>query len=116
VKRPDWSSILPGYARCVRITRDQPVTFDLHAEACAEPAEKELLAALLTAEKTRRAPGNVDDLFNAFLPMIPAVNQFFESVMVMVEDQTIRENRLAILQRVSRLAEWVADLSKLEGF
>jgi glycyl-tRNA synthetase len=116
VTRPDWSKILPGYARCVRITRDQKTSFDLHPEAFCEPAEKELLAALQSAEKTNRAPGSVDDFLNAFLPMLPAVNQFFDSVMVMAEDETIRHNRLALLQRIARLAEGVADLGRLEGF
>jgi len=44
--------------------------------------------------------------------------QFFvgQDVMVMVEDEAARNNRLALLQRVSALAEGVADLSKPEGF
>lgn len=116
VQRPDWSTILPGYARCVRITRDQKTTYELNVEACVEPAEKELLSALQTAEQTECHIGSVDDFLNAFLPMLPAVNKFFESVMVMAEDQTIRENRLALLQRIAHLADGVADLSRLEGF
>jgi glycyl-tRNA synthetase beta subunit len=48
--------------------------------------------------------------------MIPAIDRFFEDVMVMTEDQTLRENRLALLQRVVRLARGVADFSRLEGF
>ena len=116
VQRADWSTILPGYARCVRITRDQETTFDLHVEACVEPAEKELLDALQTAQQTECRIGSVDDFLNVFLPMLPVVNKFFESVMVMAEDKTIRENRLALLQRIAHLADGVADLSRLEGF
>jgi len=116
VQRPDWSTILPGYARCVRITRDQPAVFILHPEACSEPAEKELLACLQTAEQTVRSAGSVGDFLQAFLPMLPAVDRFFESIMVMTEDKTIRENRLALLQRIAALADGVADLGKLEGF
>jgi glycyl-tRNA synthetase len=36
--------------------------------------------------------------------------------MVMVDDKALRENRLALLQRIASLADGVADLSKLEGF
>jgi glycyl-tRNA synthetase beta subunit len=53
---------------------------------------------------------------NAFLPMIPAVNRFFDDVLVMTEEASTRENRLGLLQRISALAEGVADMSKLEGF
>jgi glycyl-tRNA synthetase len=116
VQREDWSTILPGYARCVRITRDQKVNFDLHPQLCLEPAEKELLSALQVAEQIERGSGSVDDFLKTFLPMLPLVNKFFESVMVMAEDKVIRENRLALLQRIVHLADGVADLSKLEGF
>jgi glycyl-tRNA synthetase beta subunit len=37
-------------------------------------------------------------------------------VLIMDEDMTARENRLALLQRVAGLAGSVADLSFLEGF
>jgi glycyl-tRNA synthetase beta subunit len=58
----------------------------------------------------------VDGFLNAFLPMIPAVNRFFDDVLVMTEEASTRENRLGLLQRISALAEGVADMSKLEGF
>jgi glycyl-tRNA synthetase beta subunit len=37
-------------------------------------------------------------------------------VLVMDENQKIRENRLGLLQTISNLAAGTADLSKLEGF
>jgi len=116
VQRDDWSTILPGFARCVRITRDQEETFVLHPEICHEDAEKELFSALQVAEQGHSNPGSVDDFLKAFLPMLPIVNKFFESVMVMAEDKAIRENRLALLQRIVHLADGVADLSRLESF
>ena len=50
----------------------------------------------------------MDDFLNAFTPMIPAINAFFEDVLVMVEDEKVRQNRLALLQRIARLADGVA--------
>jgi glycyl-tRNA synthetase len=116
VARPDWEIILPAYARCVRITRDQKERLEVRPEAFAEPAESDLWAALAQAEAAAHEAGSVDDLFNAFLPMIPAINRFFEGVLVMVDDTRIRENRLGLLQRIAALAAGTADLSKLEGF
>jgi glycyl-tRNA synthetase len=116
VQRPDWQRILPAYARCVRITRDQPEKYHLNPGDLVEPAENELFASLQAAEGSRRAPGSVDDFLNAFLPMIPAINRFFDQVLVMVEEPSVRQNRLALLQRVAALADGVADLSRLEGF
>jgi len=116
VARKDWTTLLPGYARCVRITRDQKSRFEVRPEAFVEPAEKGLFAALQQAEAARRAPRSVDDFLNAFAPMIPAVNEFFDKVLVMAEDRQVQQNRLGLLQRIAALAEGVADLSKLEGF
>ena len=116
---------MDGFARCVRITRDQPggtkpaaqkQTFIVDERVFVEKEEKELYKALEKAEKSKRAEGSVDDFLNAFVPMIPAVNAFFDKVLVMAEDKKLQENRLGILQRIAALAHGVADLSKLEGF
>ena len=116
VGRPDWGSILPTYARCVRITRDFEQLFAVEQPALAEPAEVDLFTALLKAESARREPGSVSDFLNAFLPMMPAINRFFDEVLVMAEDARLRENRLGTLQRIAALAAGVAELSRLEGF
>jgi glycyl-tRNA synthetase len=116
VARPDWHTYLPAYARCVRITRAFPQVFPLDPRSFTEPAESELYAALLAAEAAPRAPGSVEDFLGAFLPMIPAVNRFFDQVLVMAEDEALQRNRLGLLQRIALLAEGVADLSRLEGF
>jgi glycyl-tRNA synthetase len=121
IARSDWNRILPAYARCVRIMRSaggaaaqayQPLPG-------SEPAEVELYAALQIAEDSlRQLPGSrtPDDFLDAFLPMIPAVDRFFEAVLVMVEDEALRLNRLALMGRIAVLAEGVADLARLEGF
>jgi glycyl-tRNA synthetase len=116
VARPDWHTILPAYARCVRITRSFEQVFPVAPESFAGHAERDLYAALLAAEAAPRAPGSVDGFLGAFLPMIPAVSRFFDQVLVMAEDETLQRNRLGLLQRIAALAGGVADLSRLEGF
>jgi glycyl-tRNA synthetase len=112
-----WETTLQSFARCVRITRSQPApTAGLNDAALTEPAERDLAAALRTAEARRRGPGSVDDFLEAFGPMVPAVSRFFEAVLVMADDPAVRANRLALLQRIVGLANGVADLSKMEGF
>jgi glycyl-tRNA synthetase len=113
---PDWSTILPAYARCVRITRDSTERFEVMPTLFQEEYEKNLYATLLVAESTSRRDGSVADFLNVFLPMIPSINRFFDTVLVMAEEINTRQNRLALLQRVVALAAGVADLSHLEGF
>lgn len=116
VVRPDWNTILPAYARCVRITRDQAQRFEVDPAAFAEKAEENLYAALTAAEKAARQPGSVEDFFAVLLPLIPIINQFFDAVLVMAEDAAVRANRLGMLQRIAALASGVADFTRLEGF
>jgi len=115
-KRSDWDQILPAYSRCVRITRDLEETYSVNPDLFTEQAEKDLYEALLKVEETPRRDGSVDDLLNAFVPIIPTINRFFDDVLVMAEDEDVRKNRLGLLQRIARLTEGIADFSKLEGF
>lgn len=116
VKRLDWHTILPAYARCVRITRGEQERYMVYPEQLIEPEERALYDSLLQAQATQRRPGSVDDFLSAFLPMIPVINRFFDTVLVMSEDRALRANRLGLLQQIVALATGVADLSRLEGF
>jgi glycyl-tRNA synthetase len=118
VTQPDWHTILPAYARCVRITRDLKETFEVDSQAFSEKAEESLYSALLLAEKSLHMARHrsADSFLTAFLPIIPDINHFFDEVLVMAEDATLRQNRLAILQRIVALGSGIADMSKLEGF
>ena len=122
VTRPDWHTILPAYARCVRIIRSASLpagTPSYQVLPGSEPAELGLLEALQSAEKKLAAlqgNGSPDAMLKAFTPIIPAVNRFFDEVLVMAEDAQVRQNRLALVGRIAALAIGVADFSRLEGF
>ena len=60
VARPDWGTILPAYARCVRITRDQKEKFTVKPEAFVEEPERKLYEAVeCAAFRLRRRRGCV---------------------------------------------------------
>jgi glycyl-tRNA synthetase len=116
VSREDWDQILPAFSRCVRITRDHAQVFQVEEALFETESEKSLYEAVRKAEAEIGTSEDVDVFLKAFLPMIPTINRFFDEVLVMVEDQGVRENRLGLLQRISGLAENIVDLSYLEGF
>jgi glycyl-tRNA synthetase len=115
-RRSDWSTLLPAYARCVRITRDQPQQYKVDPQRLSEAVEQEICQSIDRFEAAPRKPGSVNDFFTQFLPVIPVINRFFEGVLVMAEDEQVRANRLGLLQRLSNLTAGVVDLSRLEGF
>ncbi len=118
VARSDWSSLLPAYARCVRILRAasgaEAGTRHVDESLLAEPAERALFAAL---ESTAgRKPGSVDEFLHQVAGLVPAINAFFDQVLVMAEDEHLQRNRLALVAQVAHLSDGIADLSTLEGF
>jgi len=116
VAREDWPQVLAAYSRCVRITREFEETFPLDPDRFVEEASRELYAAYRRCAAQVTPQSSVDDFFHAFLPMIPAISRFFDDVLVMHEDRTLRENRLALLQRIAALPAGIVDLSRLQGF
>ncbi len=84
----------------------------------AEDAEKTLAERLIELEQ------EVIPLFDArdYEPALArladlreAVDRFFDDVMVMVDDEALRANRLALLAKLRNLFLRVADLSRLQG-
>ena len=118
VGREDWDTILPAYSRCVRITRSADgIQPDAVSQNLFENQSEHLLfEALQAAERADRTAGSVDDFLKAFLPLILVIDQFFEDVLVMVDDESMRMNRLNLLGGIGALADGVADMSRLEGF
>lgn len=114
VMREDWSTILPGYARCVRITRDQKETFPIDESAFVEAEEKALFKAV--QETVQMQPVTADEFVEMVVKLIPFINAFFDKVLVMAEDEKVRKNRLGLLQKIAALSKGIADLSKVEGF
>jgi len=114
INADDWESLLDAYARCVRITRSQSVDFALRPDAFALPEEQALAAAYAQAHAAQ--DGSITALVEALRALRPAINAFFDNVLVMDEDTAVRENRLALLQHIAALADGLADLSYLEGF
>jgi glycyl-tRNA synthetase len=115
VKRPDWTPILDGYARCVRIIRAAKVSDQLsvNSEQLVDEAEKGLFTAL---QKVDQQPSTVDEFLSTVEKLIPAITTFFDKVLVMDKDEAIRQNRLALVGQIGNLSVGIADLSKLEGF
>ncbi|MBK8619493.1 MAG: glycine--tRNA ligase subunit beta [Anaerolineales bacterium] len=117
VGREDWSSILDGFARCVRILRSQtddggPKTVDEGRLVDAE--EKALFKAIQST--VHGQPSTVDEFLEIVTKLIPSITAFFDKVLVMAEDEKVKENRLGLLQKIASLSSGIADLSKLEGF
>jgi glycyl-tRNA synthetase beta chain len=117
-KLPEAASLAAANKRIRNILRKSPVAADAAPQAAklADPAEKALFEAV-----ERLAPDTRDfveqGLYTKALLELArtrgAVDRFFEEVLVMAEDDAVRANRLALLAKLDRLMNEVADISKL---
>ncbi|RIL12070.1 glycine--tRNA ligase subunit alpha/beta [bacterium] len=116
VARPDWNATLTAYARCARIVRGRDDVVDaVDGARLAEPAERVLADALDAATQGLSGSG-LNAALNALAALAPAINAFFDAVLVMADDPAVRANRLALAGRVAAIPARFADLSELEGF
>ncbi|MBN2554843.1 MAG: glycine--tRNA ligase subunit beta [Anaerolineales bacterium] len=114
--RSDWLEILQAYARCRRITRGVESRGDVVEALLQDPAEKELYDKLRSVENQPRPLGSMEAFMQALESLVPAITGFFDDVMVMAEDEALRRNRLALLQRIVSLSDDVVLLDTVEGF
>ncbi len=93
-------------------------TDKVEAALLTEPAEQKLAEAVRTLE-TQVGPlfkaGDYAQALKRLAGLRPAVDEFFDKVMVMVDEADVRNNRLALLNRLSRLFLNVADISRLQS-
>ena len=81
-----------------------------------EPAEKELHAAydgIKDDVASMLAARRYEDALGAIAAIRPAVDRFFDDVMVMDKDEALKNNRLALLSLLAGMFYGLADLKKI---
>jgi glycyl-tRNA synthetase beta chain len=114
----DFEPLAAGFKRVVNILRKTEVPDDMATDPArfVEPAERTLHDAFLdTREKVGALlrNGDLDKALRVIATLRQPVDQFFEDVMVMTDDQPLRENRLALLKSIAGLFNRMADFSKI---
>lgn len=114
-EEPAFAAVITSFNRANNLSKkygEISVTRDL----LQDPAEQELYrqltrvgqeVALLLAKR------DYSGALRQVAVLREPVDKFFDAVMVMVEDSSIRDNRLALLKNVALLAAPLADLSKV---
>jgi glycyl-tRNA synthetase beta chain len=111
----DFEALSAAFKRVGNILAGQaPSTVD--PEALFEKEEIALYQAVVAAEpeaKRRIEKAHYEEALVLLSPMRAQVDRFFDEVMVMTEDESLRRNRLALLSRLRDLFSGVADLSQI---
>jgi glycyl-tRNA synthetase beta chain len=84
----------------------------------ADPAELALYDALVSIEAAaneRLSRGDYEGALKSLVEIKPRLDMFFENVMVMVDDEGLKLQRLAVLAKLVRAFKRVADLSEIQS-
>ena len=112
----DFESIVIAFKRAMNILKGAPPKREIKSSLFVESAEQNLYQSFLKAKERIDHHLNEGDYPSTLLEMIQMkkpIDDFFDGVMVMVEDEAIRDNRLALLDAIGRLFLRIADFSKL---
>ena len=112
---PNFEEVYNALNRVLRILPpDAPETVD--ATLLCDDAEKQLYACITEAELGFQQSIQERDyakLLTQLAALQPAIDTFFDDVLVMAEEPALRTNRLALLNRIGQNIYAVADLTKL---
>jgi glycyl-tRNA synthetase beta chain len=112
----DFESIVIAFKRAMNILKGSPPKREINPSLFAEPTEQNLYHSFLKAKERIDQHLNQRDYPSALLEMTQMkkpIDDFFDGVMVMVEDERIRNNRLALLDEIGKVFLRIADFSKL---
>jgi glycyl-tRNA synthetase beta chain len=117
---PEAQSLAAANKRIANILRKSaaPAGSEVIEALLTEDAERQLFQRLVAAEGVvRPALANRDyaSALKELAQLKEPVDRFFDSVMVMADDERLRNNRFALLARLRSLFLEIADVSRLPG-
>lgn len=114
MKTPSATSFVQAASRVANLTKKIETESAITPSLFETDAERELHAAAIEASKEVIVATTKYD-YNAALfsatNLIAPINKFFEDVMVMVEDERVKNNRLALLSAVKDCTHAVGDIN-----
>jgi len=113
--QPDFEPLAVAFKRVVNIIKGgindsvDPALFEAQCEGDLLAAQQ--LAAQQVADQV--ANGDYAAALQTIAGLRPAVDAFFDGVMVMADDAAVKTNRLALLSRVAELFTGIADFARI---
>jgi glycyl-tRNA synthetase beta chain len=117
----DFESISSAFKRMKNILRQasektKVIALRVNPAGLQEESEKELAALIpptVAIVERLRAARDYEGALLEIAKLRPAIDKFFDKVMVMVDDDNLRANRLALLQTVVKEFSTIADFSEI---
>jgi glycyl-tRNA synthetase beta chain len=111
---PDFDAIMIGFKRVMNILKDSPKLTKPAENLFEEPAEKDLYTvfkAVVAGAEPLIQKGKYAEALVIIAELKSPIDTLFDKVMVMVEDDKLRNNRLAMLKEIGDFFKEIADFS-----
>lgn len=108
--------LVQAYTRMYNLVKDVEY-IGVNSDLLKEDAEKELFEAASKASEASSAAweaGDYDAVVAVPATLVPAINKFFEDVMVMDKDEAIKANRLQLVRLAYSVMAIIGDISALK--
>ncbi|WP_288580389.1 glycine--tRNA ligase subunit beta [uncultured Veillonella sp.] len=108
--------LVQAYTRMYNLAKDVEYT-GVNSDLLKEDAEKALFEAASKASEASSAAweaGDYDAVVAVPATLVPAINKFFEDVMVMDKDEAIKANRLQLVRLAYSVMAIIGDISALK--
>ena len=108
--------LVQAYTRMYNLVKDVEYT-GVNNDLLKEDAEKALFEAASKASEISSAAweaGDYDAVVAVPATLVPAINKFFEDVMVMDKDEAIKANRLQLVRLAYSVMAIIGDISSLK--
>ena len=108
--------LVQAYTRMYNLVKDVEYT-GVNSDLLKEDAEKVLFEAATKASEASSAAweaGDYDAVVAVPATLVPAINKFFEDVMVMDKDEAIKANRLQLVRLAYSVMAIIGDISALK--
>ncbi len=114
--RSDYEDLVHPFKRVMNITKGQQVDGEFDPSIANEDAEKVLWSSF--QDKRADIQGALDsrrydDVLQKLLELKPAIDGYFDAVLVMCEDETEKANHLAMLSEISAFFLQFVDFTKI---
>ncbi|MEY8513987.1 glycine--tRNA ligase subunit beta [Lactococcus taiwanensis] len=102
---------MENITRSINIVKKNKSTSSVNAASFESQAEQNLYDVVVSLQDEWMQLSAENKFRTLVHDLCPAIENFFENVMVMAEDEAVRENRLALLSEVVTLTSSMADFS-----
>jgi len=115
---PDYENVIMVFKRVGNIIPEDLKFSNANVNLLVSQSEKELYKKFIEIKdkfKQFIENKNYDKALGLLLELKPYIDRFFDNVMIMVEDEKLKNNRLSLLKEINDLFRNIADFTKLIG-